>query len=193
MRFVAYFLENFGVRITMDISKAIQEAAKTTANATPTNFSADDLKTLRMAPMLVGMYVAMSSPSGLIGMAKEAGATTQSLMEAGKVASAGSLIGTLFAAGPQQGDQESMLNALKSAKNPDELKANLLSTFKGAVSILQKNSGDASSYSNLLMSIATKVAEAAKEGGFLGVGGTLVSDDEKKALSEIAGALGMKQ
>ena len=176
----------------MDISKAIQEAAKTTANAAATNLSADDLKTLRMSPMLVGMYVAMSSPSGLIGMAKEAGATTKALMEAGKAASAGSLISTLFAAGPQQGDQESMLNALKSSSNPDELKANLLSTFKGAVGILQKNGGDASSYSNLLMSIATRVAEAAKEGGFLGIGGTQVSDDEKKALSEIAVALGVK-
>ena len=176
----------------MDISKAIQDAVTTTANTAPANFSADDLKTLRLAPMLIGMYVAMSSPSGLIGMAKEAGATTKALIDAGKAAPAGSLIGSLFAAGPQKGDQESMMGALTSSKTPDELKANLLSTFKGAVGILNKGGGDASSYTNLLMSIATKVAEAAKEGGFLGVGGTLVSDDEKKALSEIAGALGVK-
>jgi hypothetical protein len=174
----------------MDISKAIQDAAKTTTNAISANISADDLKTLRMAPMLVGMYVAMSSPSGLIGMAKEAGTTTKALMEAGKAAPAGSLIGTLFAAGPQQGDQESMMTALQSAKSPDEMKANLLSTFKGAVAILKKGGGDASAYANLLMSIATQVAEAAKEGGFLGIGGTPVSDDEKKALSEIKSALG---
>lgn len=176
----------------MDIANAIQEVAKTTTSAATASFSADELKTLRISPMLVGMYVAMSSPSGLIGMAKEAGAMTKALLEAGKVAPVGSIISTLFSAGVQAGDQESMMNALQSAKSPDEVKTNLLSTFKGAVSILQKSGGDASSYSNLLMSIATKVAEAAKEGGFLGVGGTLVSEDEKKALGEISGALGVK-
>jgi hypothetical protein len=174
----------------MNISKAIQEAGINAATA-PANLSENDMKTLRMAPMLVGMYVAMSSPSGLIGMAKEAGATTKALMEAGKAAPAGTLINTLFAAGPQQGDQESMMKALQSAKSPDEMKANLINTFKGAMGILQKNNGDTKAYGSLLMSIANSVAEAAKEGGFLGIGGVAVSDEEKKALSEIQSALGV--
>ncbi len=40
------------------------------------------------------------------------------------------------------------------------------------------------------MSIAENVANAAKEGGFLGIGGTRVSDGEIKAFAEIANALG---
>ena len=40
------------------------------------------------------------------------------------------------------------------------------------------------------MGVAT--AEAAKEGGFLGFGGTLVSDDEKSALQTIRTALGLE-
>jgi hypothetical protein len=37
--------------------------------------------------------------------------------------------------------------------------------------------------------ICKHVAEAAKEGGFLGIGGVPVSDAEKATLTEISGAL----
>ena len=40
-----------------------------------------------------------------------------------------------------------------------------------------------------LGAIAERVAEASKEGGFLGFGGVQVSDAEKATLAEIAGAL----
>ena len=42
------------------------------------------------------------------------------------------------------------------------------------------------------MTAAKKVSEAAKEGGFLGFGGTLVSDKEQAALKELADKLGIK-
>ena len=42
------------------------------------------------------------------------------------------------------------------------------------------------------MSIARGAAEAAKEGGFLGFGGTQVSEKEQNALSQLGAALGMK-
>jgi hypothetical protein len=42
-----------------------------------------------------------------------------------------------------------------------------------------------------LMSISQRVAEASKEGGFLGFGGTLVSEQEQAALHSISGALGL--
>ena len=41
-----------------------------------------------------------------------------------------------------------------------------------------------------LAGIAKSVAEAAPEGGFLGFGGTQVSDVEKATVAQIAGALG---
>jgi hypothetical protein len=42
------------------------------------------------------------------------------------------------------------------------------------------------------LTAAQNVAEAAKEGGFLGIGGVRVSDAERAALGDIAGALGVK-
>jgi hypothetical protein len=40
-----------------------------------------------------------------------------------------------------------------------------------------------------MVALSRKVAEASKEGGFLGFGGTLVSKEEEQAIAEIATAL----
>jgi hypothetical protein len=49
---------------------------------------------------------------------------------------------------------------------------------------------EADSYKKFVMTIAQAVASAHKEGGFLGIGGTRVTDAENQALDEISGALG---
>ena len=48
----------------------------------------------------------------------------------------------------------------------------------------------ASEYKAWAMQIADKVAQASTEGGFLGIGGTRLSDAETKLIEEIRGALG---
>jgi hypothetical protein len=53
-----------------------------------------------------------------------------------------------------------------------------------------KAPSDAAAYKSWLVEIASDVAEASKEGGFLGFGGVAVSDAEKATLSEIANVLG---
>ncbi|MGK0269386.1 MAG: hypothetical protein ACI88H_000017 [Cocleimonas sp.] len=45
-------------------------------------------------------------------------------------------------------------------------------------------------YKEWSMSIAENVAKAAKEGGFLGFGGTRISEGEIEAFAQIADALG---
>jgi hypothetical protein len=42
-----------------------------------------------------------------------------------------------------------------------------------------------------LAQIAQKTAEATKEGGFLGFGGTLVSEEEKAAIAKVNSSLGL--
>jgi hypothetical protein len=41
------------------------------------------------------------------------------------------------------------------------------------------------------VTIAQRTAEAAKEGGFLGIGGTRVSENETVAIRDVARALGV--
>ena len=48
-------------------------------------------------------------------------------------------------------------------------------------------------YRQLLYCIADKVAHAAREGGFLGFGGTLVSEGEQSFLSELRSTLQLEE
>ena len=50
---------------------------------------------------------------------------------------------------------------------------------------------DAAAFKGWLREISQHVAEAAKEGGFLGIGGVLVSEAEKATLTEISSTLGL--
>jgi hypothetical protein len=52
-----------------------------------------------------------------------------------------------------------------------------------------KAPGDAAAFKGWLRRISQHVAEAASEGGFLGIGGVAVSDAEKATLQEISSAL----
>jgi hypothetical protein len=52
-----------------------------------------------------------------------------------------------------------------------------------------KAPGDTAAFKSWLRQISQHVAEAAKEGGFLGIGGVAVSEAEKATLAEISSAL----
>jgi hypothetical protein len=56
---------------------------------------------------------------------------------------------------------------------------------------VQKSPAEAEEYKRWLVSLARQTAEAAKEGGFLGIGGTRVSEGESTAITELAAALGV--
>jgi len=51
---------------------------------------------------------------------------------------------------------------------------------------------DIEAYGQWVFTAAQKAAEAAKEGGFFGIGGTAVSDAEKAALATLTTVLGVK-
>ena len=74
----------------------------------------------------------------------------------------------------------------------EKLRERLLQDSKEVAKILDEKATpeETAEYKEWAMSIAENVAKAAKEGGFLGIGGTRVSDGEKEAFAEIANALG---
>jgi hypothetical protein len=67
----------------------------------------------------------------------------------------------------------------------------LLAPVSIAVAAARANApkADADRYQGLILATAQQVAAAAKEGGFLGLGGTNISDDEKVAIEAISAAL----
>jgi hypothetical protein len=78
---------------------------------------------------------------------------------------------------------------LQGAKG-EEVKQRAIDALRSAAAIVdQKAAADAAGFKSWLLAIAGNVAEASKEGGFLGFGGVPVSPAEKATLAEIATAL----
>jgi hypothetical protein len=73
----------------------------------------------------------------------------------------------------------------------EQAKAKMLTDIKQAVAILAAKGSpeEIAAYKNLIVDVADNVANAATEGGFMGIGGTLVSDAEKSAIREIQNAV----
>jgi len=78
-------------------------------------------------------------------------------------------------------------------KDIDTIKKTVSDVLKGTVQILDQKAtkNECEEIKSWLYDVSDKVAKAAKEGGFLGFGGTRVSENETIALQEIAGHLGV--
>jgi hypothetical protein len=155
------------------------------ANAKRARYSDEQWLGIRLGPMAAAQVVMHASPSGPIGTIKEAGAVARAVTEVRQTAEPASLLGIAF-------DEDFTMEELSSLGGRKATKEELLGTIKDAVATVATDSpDDAISYRRFLTDVAMKVAEASKEGGILGVGGTLVSAEEKVALQEVGAAAGI--
>jgi len=155
------------------------------ANTTRASFTDAQWLGIRLGPMAAAQVVMHASPSGPIGTIKEAAAVARAVDEVRKTAVPASLLGVAF-------DENFTMEELNSLGGRKATKEQLLETIKDAVTTVASHSAtDAIAYRRFLTDVAMKVAEASKEGGFLGVGGTLVSPEEQVALQEVGVAAGL--
>ena len=156
--------------------------------ATKTDFSASEWDLLRKTPLTASLIVAAASPNGPIGLLKESTAATRMMLNATSTAQT-PLLKSLaedlrtnfsFPELPRTGDAQ-------------QLRASALDTLKQSAALVASKASpeESQEFRQWLADIAQKTAEAAKEGGFLGFGGTLVSSEEKAALADIDAALAL--
>jgi hypothetical protein len=161
------------------------------------DYTQDEIEKIMATPMIVSMYVMGSSLSGPIGLVKEMMAGVETAIEAGKKAPAGSLFNTLWSEQNMKAQQDKLKQETKQstqgAKVMTEAKGKMLEDIRGAVAIMTaKGSPDeVQEYKQLVIQVAQKVADAAKEGGFMGIGGVQVNQAEQTAIAEIRGAVGV--
>ena len=144
------------------------------------DFNADEWSTIAEGPLLAGMRVITAARGGTI---------RESLA-----------MGQTYAKARQQHGESELLDDLVSAPpsvDPNRVRAagDLASAsserLREALRLLEENATpeEVDSYKRFVLAAAEAAAHAHKEGGFMGVGGKQVSDEEQAALDEIAATL----
>jgi hypothetical protein len=152
------------------------------------DYSEAEWKAISAAPVAAGLFITLSDASGPVGIAKEAMAVGKAITDS--------------ASGDAPEIVKSLAESVKSGGGRPELpdvphgdrartKEALIGVIMSAVGALKtKSPAEVDSYKRWLAAVATKVAQASKEGGFLGFGGTLVSGEEQEALRQLSDILG---
>ena len=165
--------------------------------ATKTDFSSTEWEVLRDAPHLVVLAVAAAGSSGIFGSIAEAIAPSGTIIEALK--GSNQLLKEVC-------EKEEIMASIKSIKSLEKASsdfANIQSALRkeatdksrAALDLLRQKGSpeDIAAYRDFLIKLGDKVANAAKEGGFLGFGGERVSEHERTLLAELAEAVGALQ
>lgn len=157
------------------------------------NFSADEWFKVMTAPARAGAAVVAASPSGVTGLVAEAQAIASAIREqvsgAGRTPLLEAMAADLMGTPPDPRE----LPSQDRARSMEEARAASIDAVRQAVWLVGSKATpeDAAAYRRLLWTVAGRTAEAAREGGFLGIGGEQVSEKERAALNELRGVLGM--
>jgi hypothetical protein len=153
------------------------------ANALRARYSDEEWKTIRLAPMAAAGLVMVASPSKGTGAAQEIAAGLAAIEGTKVLSDPTSLLSVAFDAPLSEAERA----VFSSGATQDQM----LGALKKATALLAgKESTALTGYRTLITNVATAVAEATKEGGFLGIGSKLVSKEEEAALAQIKGAIG---
>jgi hypothetical protein len=157
-------------------------------------FSPDEWNKVMESVALSGMAVTAADPSGLIGLLQESFASASTLIKAKSDTGANELVKAVVAEFETSEGRSSVREALKKRfgdAKPAEVSQRSIAALREVTALLDsKAPQDAAAFKQLLSTISSKVAEAAKEGSVLGFGGQQVSDAEKATLTDIAKVLG---
>jgi hypothetical protein len=159
-------------------------------------FTEDEWFLLLSTPSMIGASVAAAGQSGL-GTLKEAVASLEIISGAAKNYPNNALITELVKrvenrdeAKAQAQKYTEMAKTKLQGKKPDQLTQEMLEDVRRTMFLLKQKAPDAlEDYKAWSLAVAEKVANAAKEGGFLGFGGERVSEGEKALIDDIKAAL----
>lgn len=168
------------------------------------DFTDDEWFLLGSVPAMIGAAMSTAAPSGVIGTVKELSASMKA-MAAGNQEHADSPLVTelLDRAGNWDEAKERMRDYRERIKerlgsaqadSREALHALVLADCRAAAQLVGERctASDAAAYKAWSVAVARRVAEAAREGGFLGFGGVVVSDSERELLGRIEAALGVE-
>jgi hypothetical protein len=144
------------------------------------DYTDEEWKVLREAPTSAGMLVIEADRGGMI---RETFSMAKAYTEARRDHGASQLLDDIASEKPEV-DRTRF-------QSVEELRSTLLQHIRDAVSLLVEKAPpeELEEYRRFLASVATRVAEAHRE-GFMGMSGERVSEAEQRALADIAEAAG---
>ena len=155
-------------------------------------FTAEEWARVVAAPMLAGIAVTAADPGGIWGAVKESVAVAGAVRAA--KADADPLVAEIAAAYETPEGRELARGALKTqatGKAPAAVVEAAIAELAAVAGLVAARAPEAApGFRDWLKAVATRVAEAGSEGGFLGFGGEKVSAAETATLDRIAAALG---
>jgi hypothetical protein len=140
-------------------------------------FNAEEWAVVTTAPVLTALLVMAADRGGAV---RESVAISKAY-QAARDQSPGELLKEVLTTPPT-------LPPGTSPKQPEELRREAPAQLRRAVRTLERLATDDEvvAYKRFVFSVADTVARAHREGGFLGIGGTQVSEHEQAALDDIA-------
>jgi hypothetical protein len=138
-------------------------------------FNAEEWTVLVNAPALTALLVIAADKGGTV---RETLAMSKAYAAA-REQEHGPLLKEILATPPSVGP---------APRNADDLRREAPTTLRRAIAILERLATDDEvvAYKRFVFGVADAVARAHREGGFLGIGGTEISEHEQAALDEIA-------
>lgn len=156
------------------------------------DYSREEWQLLLDVPPAVGTAVMYAGQSG-VGSVKEAMAMASGILGARNGFEGLELIESLVAARIENNEKSSIetLDSPYVDLTPDQILDDAVARCRRVSDILDDKAtvDEADGYVDWTVSLAEKVANAAKEGGFLGIGGTRVSEEEARAIKAVRRAL----
>jgi hypothetical protein len=156
--------------------------------STKADFSIDEWDLLRSSPLMASLLVVAASPSGPVGLVQESTAAGKMILQAAATAQT-----PLLKALAEDLSQRISIPKPPPGATPEQIQAAAAEILKRTSELLTQKATpeETTEFKQWLAKVAQATAEATKEGGFLGFGGTLISDQEQAALSTVNSTLGL--
>jgi hypothetical protein len=155
------------------------------------DFTEEEWERLGRAPLVAGMAISLADPGGPIEAIKESRAALKTLLEASQDAAYGEFVQSLA---------EDVAAKAKRRENPlgdfrpdrHRAREDLLDELRAVHTLLldKTTPEEAAEFRDWLRTASQRAALAAREGGFLGIGGEQVSEREQEMLETIGEIFG---
>ncbi len=177
-------------------------AAHPELDAMREKFDDDEWFLLSSTPSMIGAAMSTAAPSGIIGTIKEISASMRSVVAGKSDFPDNVLIQALLEKADNWDEARERMQDYRerarerinaeAVKSREDIRALVLEDCRSAAALVTERctAREAEEYKLWSVNVANGVAEAAKEGSFLGFGGVQVSEEERQLIADIEAALG---